>query len=406
MLLEILTAIICGILCGVATGLVPGIHVNLVAVMLISVSPLLLQFTSPVVLAVFIIALATTHTFIDFIPSVFLGVPDAETALSVLPGHKLVLLGQGYEAVKLATVGSMIAVVISALIFPLMILIVPFIYSTISDYVGWILLLVVSVLILKEKGKNRKFWSLFIFLISGILGYIVLNIKVLSEPLFPLLGGLFGTSMLINSLFEKSSLPWQRVTEQIEVNKTTTAKAGFAATVAGGMTGILPGIGAAQASVIGSAIVGGMEKIGIPGFLILQGGINTVNFVLSLVALYTLGKARNGAVVTVMRFISEINVYQLMTFIAVALVVGGIATIVALALAKKFAVWVRKVNYQVMCLGVILLIVVMVFLFSGFLGLLILFVSTMTGLIPMRLGIAKNHMMGCIILPVIIYFLL
>ncbi len=100
MFLEILLAILLGILAGIITGLTPGIHINLISVMLLSVSPVLLKYTNPIALAVFIIAMSVTHTFLDAIPSIFLGAPESATALGVLPGHRYLLKGYGLMAVS------------------------------------------------------------------------------------------------------------------------------------------------------------------------------------------------------------------------------------------------------------------------------------------------------------------
>jgi len=91
MILEILIALLLGVCAGTISGLTPGIHVNLISLILISLSSYFLGFTSPIVLGVFIISMAVTHTFLDSIPSIFLGAPDADMALGVLPGHKLLL---------------------------------------------------------------------------------------------------------------------------------------------------------------------------------------------------------------------------------------------------------------------------------------------------------------------------
>lgn len=72
MFTEIIIAIAIGILAGSCTGLIPGIHVNLVSVFLITISPFLLRYTNPLSLAMFVIAMAVVHTFLDFIPSVYL----------------------------------------------------------------------------------------------------------------------------------------------------------------------------------------------------------------------------------------------------------------------------------------------------------------------------------------------
>ena len=47
MLLEILIAIVLGCLAGIITGLTPGIHINLVALLVLSFSAFLLEITSP-----------------------------------------------------------------------------------------------------------------------------------------------------------------------------------------------------------------------------------------------------------------------------------------------------------------------------------------------------------------------
>ena len=68
-------------------------------------------------------------------------------------------------------------------------------------------------------------------------------------------------------------------------------------------------------------------------YLILVGGINTVNFVIALVSVYTIEKARNGAIAVVMEIISEIDLSRLVFFSAIVLIVGGIATILALPMS-------------------------------------------------------------------------
>ncbi|MGM0409019.1 MAG: tripartite tricarboxylate transporter permease [Bacteroidota bacterium] len=100
MFLELILAILLGLMFGTITGLTPGIHLNLISVMLLSASPILLQYTNPLALAVFIITMSVTHTFLDSIPSILLGAPESDTALGVLPGHRYLLKGQGLMAVN------------------------------------------------------------------------------------------------------------------------------------------------------------------------------------------------------------------------------------------------------------------------------------------------------------------
>ncbi len=403
MYFQILIAVLLGIFAGIITGLIPGVHINLISLLLVSLSGYFLGFTHPLILGVFIIAMAVTHTFLDIIPSVFLGAPDADTALAVLPGHRLLLKGMGYEAVKLATIGSLLCLCSTVFIIPLLVPIVPFIYSLIQPFMGWILVVVVLFMILKETGLDKKFWAIVVFFLSGILGMIVLEMPKLEQPLFGMLSGLFGISILVTSLFQKVEIPKQRITEMIKINKKDILKVIGVGTFSGSLTALFPGLGAAQAAIIGSQLLRKIEEY---SFIVLVGGINTVNFVFSLVTLLALGKARNGAVLAVLEILKEIDLNGMIVFLCTALIAGGIATFLALGITRIFAKYITKVNYQMLCVLVILLIISLVFYFSSWLGLFVLIVSTFIGMIPSFTGVKKSFAMGCLLLPVILFFVL
>ncbi len=401
MFYQILIAILVGCCAGIITGLIPGIHINLVSIILLNVSGYLLGFTEPISLCVFIICMSVTHSFLDTIPSVFLGAPDADTALGVLPGHKMLLEGKGFEAVKLTVIGSLLCLILSIVILPGLIPIVPVLYNWIKPFIGYILIFVVVYMVVRAGSFKQACWSFVVFAVSGVLGLIVLNIANIDQPLLPMLSGLFGLSTLLTSLNENVNIPEQKITETITVSKKNTWKALGAGTFSGTLTSFFPGLGAAQAAIIGSQLTG---NIGNYGFMILIGGINTVNFLLSLVTLYTLQKARNGAVIVVLEIIKSIDLNGLIVFIASALVAGGIATFLALIITRGFAKLMSKVDYKKMVLSVIIFIIGIVFYFSGFIGLVILMVSTALGMIAPMTNTGRNMSMGCLLLPVILYF--
>jgi len=403
MFLEFLIAALLGILAGIFTGLTPGIHINLVSLLVVSSSAYLLDFVSLQSLGVFIISMAIAHTFLDVLPAIFLGAPNEATALGVLPGHKLLLQGMGYEAVKLTITGSLFSLILAIFLFPALVIIFPLIYDDIRPYIGFILIAVVIYMILIEKGIDKKFWAFVVFLISGILGMLTLTMPNLEQPLFPLLSGLFGLSMLIVSLSQKVEIPKQRITENIVLSKPESIKSIFAGTFSGSIVSFFPGMGPAQAAVIGSNIFG---SLGTYSFLILVGSIGTVDMVISLVTFYTLDRARNGAIFAIRELLTSIDFSTLILFIATALLAGGIATFLALYLTRIFAKLIEKVNYSILCISVILLVAALVFYFSSWLGLLILITSTSIGLIPNIIDVKRSHSMGCLILPVILFFIL
>lgn len=401
-MLELIFTVFLGCTAGIITGLIPGVHINLISLILVSVSGYFMGLTSPIVLGIFIISMSVTHTFLDVIPSVFLGAPDSDQALNVLPCHRLLLEGKGFEAVKLATIGSLVCLILTTLFIPILLPIVPLIYNTVSPYMGYILLFVVIFMILKEKKPSKILWSIAVFLMSGVLGMIVLSLPNFNQPLFPLLSGLFGVSTLVTSLSNNVKIPIQKIKETITLEKTKLLKAFSAGTFSGSLTGIFPGLGSAQAAILGSQLTG---DIGEHAFIVLIGGINTVNFVFSLATLYTLEKARNGAVVAVLQILESIDLNTLIVFLASALLAGGIATYLAMRLTRIFAKYITRISYPAVCITIILFITGMVFYFSSYLGIFILFTSTAVGITPALLGVKRSHAMGCLLLPVIHFFL-
>ena len=142
MLAELLLFLLLGILAGTFTGLAPGIHINLIGALLVSASASFLFFMPALYFVVFITSMAITHTFVDFIPSVFLGCPNTDTELSILPGHELLKEGKGHAAVLLTAYGGLAAIVLTMILaFPL-ILLVKKIYPLIQIFIPWILILV------------------------------------------------------------------------------------------------------------------------------------------------------------------------------------------------------------------------------------------------------------------------
>jgi len=398
MFLEILIAITLGVASGIFTGLTPGIHVNLVSLVLLSIAPTL-PVNYSISLVGFILALSVTHTFVDSIPSIFLGAPDSSMALGVLPGHRYLLEGKGYTAVKLTVIGSFLSLVLSVMLMPFLILIVPWLYELVKPFVGYLIVLMLSFMVFRD---CKKIWGLFIVSLSGFFGYMVLNTPNVGNPLFPMLSGLYGISTLLYSLKDNNSIPLQEKDQKVDVSKKEMSVAISASTFAGFLTSMLPGMGGAQGAVIAMQLA---RNLGTEGFMILMGGIDTVNFVLSTVTLYTLDKARNGAIIAVKELIVETTIYHVIAYAGIMLFVGSIAVVITLQLARLFERMIVKVNYRYLVIGIMCFITVLVMALCGWYGILVLVVSTSIGLIAPIVGCSRTHAMGCLLIPVAMYFL-
>lgn len=395
MLIEILLAILIGVMFGTISGLIPGIHVNLVAAILLGSSAFLLEYIPVEFLIVFIVSMAITHTFLDTIPSIFLGAPDGATALSVLPGHRLLLEGKGLEAVYLTVIGSLGGLLISLIGYLLFEQILGYVYPLIRTYIGEMLIFVSFFMIYTSKEKFR---TILLFSFSGVLGLIALN-STMENALFPMLTGLFGISTLLFSLKSINGFPKQETFKKINVKPLKGFLSVLLGTLSGFITAFLPGLGASTAAAISSSLKDDSEP---REFLMMIGSISTVNFFMSIAALNVLGKARNGAILAVLELSPEPNILVL---IASCVISGGIAVLIALKVSKIFCRLIEKVNYEILAKSVILLLFILTIVLSGLNGLLILATATIIGYYANWKGLPRNSMMACIMVPVMSYFL-
>lgn len=395
MLIGLILVLLAGILVGTFTGLFPGIHINLVGAALISFSSSFLGI-SPIYFVVFIAALAITHTFVDFIPSIFLGCPDTDTELSVLPGHEMLKKGKGYEATMRTAYGGLISVfLLAVLAFPLAFF-VSKVYPLIQNAIPFILIFVCILMIISERKKFHAFVALAL---TGILGVCVLNLN-LKEPLLPLLSGLFGSSMLIISINQNTKIPKQNLKlKQFNFRKFIRPISG--ALIASPLCGFLPGLGGGQAAIIGNQI----SKTNESDFLILLGAVNILVMGLSFVSLYSISRTRTGAAAAIQSLIGKMDLNIIILILCICLISGIISFFIVKILSISFLKIIEKINYKKLSVWIIAFLSVLILLITGLLGFIVFVISTVTGIYCIKLNIRKTQMMGCLLIPTIILYL-
>ena len=433
-----------GVLTGILTGLIPGLHVNNIALILLSLSAgfisvfsFLLEYGFTisfifVLISIYILSCSLAHTFLDCIPSTFLGAPDPDTALSVLPAHSLFVEGKGYEAVSLSALGSFGAIVFCMfLLVPVRLIIGEpiFFYDILKNIMFFVLLAISILMIGTEKGKieikSKKgayssvigmFFALFVFLLSGIFGIIIFKIPVESPigtespVLFPALAGLFGTSTLINSLMEKPFIPEQKIENVVfdSKMKKSSVLSVITGSVGGILVSIIPGITSATGTVLALNIRGESSK---KQTIVTLSAVNTACAFFVVVMMFVILRARSGAALAVMDLVSVsewssgfIPLY-LIYFLIALVFAGSLSYFFTLYFGKIFAKKFAKISYTLMIKLTIPFAIIMVFLFTGFLGLLILLVATLIGLLPVFWGVRRSHCMGILLFPILLYFL-
>lgn len=275
-----------------------------------------------------------------------------------------------------------------------------------------------------------------VFLLSGALGFIILGTPGFAQnnwyPIpqlvmdssmvvfFPLFTGLFGISTMLISLMDKPSIPPQEITDEPpKIARWRKTRAVFSGTVAGTFVGWFPGISAASATVI-SKLLGGGEPKKVDSlesnkeFMIAISGVNTATGIFTILALFVILKARSGAMNAVKLMIGKNIVpweplqnvplqmsLMLFSVLLAAIVAYGLTHVMGKMFAKRFS----RVPYKKLVIGVLSYLVIMIFLFSGPLGLVVGGVATCIGMIPPLIGVKRVHLMGCLILPIMSFFL-
>ncbi|MEM2874326.1 MAG: tripartite tricarboxylate transporter permease [Candidatus Nanoarchaeia archaeon] len=403
---DLLLALGLGCCAGIFTGLAPGIHTNTVAAGILTVLPILTQWFSPLALGVFLTSMVIMHSFTDFIPSIFIGAPDdGETALSVLPGHKMLLEGKGYDALKLTVVGGIGATIIGLMILPIFGFVIMKGYDNLGIIIPILILAFSAFFILIEPSLEGKIWATVIFALSGVLGILALNLLPIKEPLFPLLTGLFGIPTLIISMRGHNKIIEQQISDKIVFSRNwlNHAKASICAAI----MSILPALGAAQATVLAQAISKkgkSEENGGSKNFLIIVGGINTVSSIFVLTTLFLIGRARTGVLAAMKQFLS-LDIYSFMVLLIASLIAIGFSAVTTLELGKFFAKNIIKFKYRKMSLFVLIILVILIILFSGLMGLLTASVAVALGLIAPKVGIKRIHAMGALAVPIVTFFI-
>lgn len=398
MVLDILALAILGCLLGIITGLAPGVHVNTVAVVGLSVFPHL--SLSPIQFAVVMVAMTVTHSFLDFIPAIFLGAPEEATALSVLPAHRLLLQGKALDAVKLTALGSLLGLGFALLLLAPTLAIIPAIYYGLRGYIGYVLAAAVVVLVLREREKHKIVWAAGIFLLSGCFGLLMFDLRILSttQVLFPAFAGLFGISNLINSLKEKATKIPQSKFTSVRI-KPAHLSAGFFGALAGLLVGLLPAMSPSQLGVLMSSLIG--TEVGT--FLVYLSAINTSDAIFSFVSLYTINNPRSG-VATMVGKVLDLGFDELLLLCGVTAFSAVFATFLHLRLGRIALDFVGRIDYRLLSIATLALVFSLLYLLTGWFGVLLAVLATAIGLLPILSGVSRTHCMGALLLPTIFYY--
>ena len=397
-MLEILVGVCIGVVLGTISGLIPGVHANTLAGILLGLQAALLALLGPLALAGAMFAALITHTFVDAVPSTFLGIPDADTSLAVLPAHALCLEGKGEEAVRIAALGSAGAIILSVPLSVLCFLLLPGLQPYFDWWIGILLIAVVGYMVVTSDAPS---WALSVFGVSGLLGTFALHYSYLSwhtvggggAILMPLLSGLFGISILLTAA--RGKIPEQRY-EGITLEDRKVGKCTVIGTAAGIAVGWLPGLSTASANAVLASVIG-YEKDR-RGYILATNAANTANAFIGLAALFALSRMRNG----VMAALAELPPQSMSALMVVGVLAACAAYLITIALGR-YAPLLNGIDSALLNRGVIAFVVILCIILTGPFGLVILILATATGLVPHTVNLPAVYCMGSIMVPVMLY---
>jgi putative membrane protein len=396
--IEILVGVLLGVALGTVSGILPGIHANTLAGVLLSLQVALIPVIGPLALAATMFAALITHTFVDSIPTTFLGIPDADTALAVLPAHALCLEGNGEEAVRIAALGSACAMIIAVPLSVLCYFLLPALQPLFDWGIGLVLVAVIGYMIVTSEAPG---WAFALFGISGILGIFTFRYGFLgwhsvgggSALLMPLLTGLFGISVLL--VASQGTMPAQKF-NGISIDGRSVARSSVLGTLAGVAVGWLPGLSNATANGVLASVIG-YEKDR-RAYILATSAANTANAFIGLAALFALSRMRNGVMVA----LSALPLPPASALFVVGVLAACAAYVITVILSRS-AHHLGGIEGRWLNGAVIAFVVAICLLLTGPFGGFVLLLATLIGLVPHIVNVPRMYCMGAVMVPVMLY---
>lgn len=382
---------------GIISGLIPGLHANNFAMLLVGIAPAVPA--PPLFVGVAMLSAGIVHSFVDAVPALAIGVPDPDMAVTALPGHRLVIEGRGREALRLSALGSVLAVVLAVPLAVPITLAVVAVYDQLMANVQLLLAAVVVGLLVTEPTRRAALGGALSFTLAAMLGLTMLDLNPQAPldaggMLSPIFAGLFGAPVLLDAA-KGAGVPLQG-SPTLHTARPILLVTAAAGAVSGAIVGFLPGISAAIAAVAVLAVV--PSAAGDRGYVIATSGVDTSNTIFALFALYAIDAPRSGIVVAYQELGAPI---ELGVLVLASLIAGVMGYLSVVTLGDRYLSIVGAVDYSRLSVLLLISLAGLSFLFAGALGVAVYALSTAIGLVPIRLGGRRVHLMGVLIGPIL-----
>nr|QNO52823.1 hypothetical protein KPNLKIIH_00015 [Methanosarcinales archaeon ANME-1 ERB6] len=128
-----------------------------------------------------------------------------------------------------------------------------------------------------------------------------------------------------------------------------------------------------------------------------------------LATLFLISRARSGTTMAISNLLQVqpwemvIPPLTLIYLLMVVLMASACSFFITKYLGEQFSRFFVKLPYRKILMAIAVFLSVLVFIFTGVLGLFILLVAVCIGLIPIYFGVRRSNCMGVLLLPIIMW---
>jgi putative membrane protein len=110
--------------------------------------------------------------------------------------------------------------------------------------------------------------------------------------------------------------------------------------------------------------------------------------------------------VIVSKLLQNPGTSDLIIMIIAIILSGIIAAILTIKIAKFTSNKINKFNYSKISIIILGILIALTIIFSHFLGLLIFITATSLGITAIEKGVKRTELMGCLLVPTILFYLI
>ena len=413
-------AIFIGTLSSALLSCLPALHIyNVVGILLLFAMSLEEVLPGPA-LAAFLMSMVVGYSFLNTIPSIFLGAPDESAIFITLPGNRYLMQGKGFEAALLTGIGSLGAVAFLTLLVPFAPLFFPLVRRVLTPHLFWILAAVLFFLIMSEwpKGGQRgktpwhRLWDgwknllagLATLLLSGLLGFAILYkpimpIEYAFQNIMPAFVGLFAIPWILQNLLSKGEPPKQHIGESLDITLPLALRGIGAGSLGGLFAAVFPIVTGGIGGLIAGHATGQRDD---RLFIISQGASKVVYYVGAFMLLFVPGLSltRGGMAWMLSGFYRPLG-WESYYMIMATIVFSGVLSFFLLLLFSQWAIrLIEKINWRTASWITLFFVLFVVWYITGLAGIALMTVASGIGMIPVFFHSRRSNCMGVLLIPI------